>query len=38
MSKEEFNEITDAMVAKTIFCTKAVLTSTEAAAYMGVSK
>lgn len=38
MSKEEFNKITDAMVAKTIFCTKAVLTSTEAAAYMGVSK
>lgn len=38
MSKEEFKEITDAMVAKTIFCTKVVLTSVEAAAYMGVSK
>lgn len=36
--KEEFNKVADLVTANTIFCTKEVLTSDEAAKYMGVSK
>ena len=32
------NEVADLITAKTIFCTKEVLTSDEAAKYLGVSK
>ena len=36
--KEELKQVADLITAKTIFCTKEVLTSDEAAKYMGVSK
>lgn len=35
---EAFKKVADLITAKTIFCTKEVLTSDEAAKYMGVSK
>lgn len=35
---EELKQVTDIVTANTIFCTKEVLTSDEAAKYMGVSK
>lgn len=35
---EELERVADLITAKTIFCTKEVLTSDEAARYMGVSK
>lgn len=38
MSKEELNQITDLVTDNTLFCTKEVLTSEEAARYMGISK
>lgn len=38
MEKDTINEITEALTARTIFATKEVLTSDEAARYMGVSK
>lgn len=38
MSKEELKQITDLVIDNTIFCTKEVLTSNEAARYLGVSK
>ena len=34
----EFKEVADLVTANTIFCTKEVLTSDEAAKYMGISK
>lgn len=36
--EEELQKVADLVTAKTIFCTKEVLTSDEAAKYMGVSK
>lgn len=36
--KEELKHVADLITANTIFCTKEVLTSDEAAKYMGVSK
>ena len=36
--KEELKKVADLVTANTIFCTKEVLTSDEAAKYMGVSK
>lgn len=38
MEKDTINEIADVVTARTIFATKEVLTSDEAARYMGVSK
>jgi excisionase family DNA binding protein len=38
MSQEQLQEIADLLTAKTLFCTKEVLTSDETAMYMGVSK
>lgn len=38
MGKEEMQQVVDNVVDKTIFCTKEVLTSDEAARYMGISK
>lgn len=38
MSKEDLQKVVDNVVDKTIFCTKEVLTSDEAAKYMGISK
>ena len=38
MTQEEIKEIANDVVNNTIFCTKEVLTSDEAAAYMGISK
>lgn len=38
MEKDTINEIADVVAARTIFATKEVLTSDEAARYMGVSK
>ena len=38
MKKEDFKKIADLITANTIFCTKEVLTSDEAAKYMGISK
>lgn len=38
MTKEEIKEIAKEVVNNTIFCTKVMLTSDEAAAYMGISK
>lgn len=38
MTKEEIKAISDRMAAQTLICTKEVLTSEEAALYMGVSK
>lgn len=35
---DDFKRLADFITAKTIFCTKEVLTSDEAARYMGVSK
>ena len=35
---EAFKKVADLITAKTIFCTKEVLTSDEAAKYMGISK
>ena len=35
---EEWKKVADLITANTIFCTKEVLTSDEAAKYMGVSK
>ncbi len=35
---EELKQVADLITANTIFCTKEVLTSDEAAKYMGVSK
>lgn len=35
---EDLKQVADLITAKTIFCTKEVLTSDEAAKYMGVSK
>jgi excisionase family DNA binding protein len=35
---EELKQVADLITANTIFCTKEVLTSDEAAAYMGISK
>ena len=38
MSKEELTQITNLVTDNTLFCTKEVLTSDEAARYMGISK
>lgn len=38
MSKEQLQEVVDLIAANTLFCTKEVLTSDEAARYMGISK
>ena len=38
MTQEEIKEIANEVVDNTIFCTKEVLTSDEAAAYMGIAK
>ncbi len=38
MSNEQLQNIADMITANTIFCTKEVLTSEEAAQYMGISK
>lgn len=38
MSTEQIQEVADLITAKTLFCTKEVLTSDEAARYMGISK
>lgn len=38
MNKEEQKQVADLVTANTIFCTKEVLTSNEAAQYMGISK
>lgn len=38
MHKEDIIQITDLITDKTLFCTKEVLTSDEAARYMGISK
>lgn len=38
MSKEQLQEVADLIAANTLFCTKEVLTSDEAARYMGISK
>nr|WP_304651346.1 helix-turn-helix domain-containing protein [Bacteroides acidifaciens] len=38
MSQENLKEVADLITANTIFTTKAVLTSDEAAQYMGISK
>ena len=38
MTKETIQEITDLVTARTIFATKEVLTSEEAARYLGISK
>lgn len=38
MSKEELKQVADIVADKTIFCTKEVLTSAEAAKYMGISR
>lgn len=38
MSKDELTKITDLVTDNTLFCTKEVLTSDEAARYMGISK
>lgn len=38
MSEDTLAQITDLVTAKTLFCTKEVLTSEEAARYMGISK
>lgn len=35
---EEWKKVADLVTANTIFCTKEVLTSNEAAQYMGISK
>lgn len=38
MSKEQLQEVAEMIAANTLFCPKEVLTSDEAAKYMGVSK
>lgn len=38
MEKEEKKQVVDLITANTIFCTKEILTSDEAAQYMGISK
>jgi excisionase family DNA binding protein len=38
MNREEQKQVADQLTANTIFCTKEVLTSSEAAKYMGISK
>jgi excisionase family DNA binding protein len=38
ISKTDMQVVADLITANTIFCTKEVLTSDEAAAYMGISK
>lgn len=38
MSKEELTQITNLVTNNTLFCKKEVLTSEEAARYMGISK
>lgn len=38
MSKEDLQKVVKMVADKTIFCTKEVLTSDEAAKYMGISK
>lgn len=38
MDKEEQKKVADLITANIIFCTKEVLTSNEAAQYMGISK
>ena len=38
MTEFHFNKVADLISAKTIFCTKEVLTSDEVAQYMGISK
>lgn len=38
MSKDELKQVADLIAANTLFCTKDVLTSDEAARYMGISK
>ena len=38
MSKEELTQITNLVTDNTLFCKKEVLTSEEAARYMGISK
>ena len=38
MSKEQLQEVADLIAANILFCTKEVLTSDEAARYMGISK
>lgn len=38
MSKEQFQEVADIITDNTLFCTKEVLTSDEAARYMSISK
>lgn len=38
MRNEQLQEVADLIVANTLFCTKEVLTSDEAARYMGISK
>lgn len=38
MNGEEQKQVADLITANTIFCTKEVLTSDEAAKYMGISK
>lgn len=38
MEREDLKEVADQVTANTLFCTKEVLTSDEAAKYMGISK
>ena len=38
MNTEEIKQVADLITANTIFCTKEVLTSDEAAKYLGISK
>jgi len=38
MGKEQLQEVANLITANTLFCTKEVLTSDEAAKYMGISK
>ena len=38
MGKEDLQKVVELVADKTIFCTKEVLTSDEAAKYMGISK
>lgn len=38
MKKEDLENVADLVADKTIFCTKEVLTSSEAAKYMGISR
>ena len=38
MNKEEMQKVAEIVVDKTVFCTKEVLTSDEAAKYMGISR